>query len=42
VAKDVLAVLERKKDITADRDSPKAIESATRVVHSFIRAFGCK
>jgi hypothetical protein len=42
VAKDVLAVLERKKHITVNRDSPKAIESATRAVRRFIRALGYK
>jgi hypothetical protein len=42
VAKDVLAVLERKKHITVNRDSQKAIESATWVVRRFIRALGYK
>jgi hypothetical protein len=42
VAKDVLAVLERKKHITVDKDSPKAIESATRAVRRFTRALGYK
>jgi hypothetical protein len=42
VAKDVIAVLERKKHITVDRDSPKAIESTTRAVRRFIRACGYK
>jgi hypothetical protein len=42
VAKDVIAVLERKKHITVNRDSPKTIESATWTFRRFIRAFGYK
>jgi hypothetical protein len=42
VAKDVIAVLGRKKHITVNRDSPKAIESATRAIRRFIRVIGYK
>jgi hypothetical protein len=42
VVKDVRVVLERKKHITVDRDSPKAIENATRAIRRFTRALGYK